>query len=83
MLIAVGMAQSLGIWTTYLRVKYRAWYESLPLKIFHLRQGFLIVLSAGPEKHIDFLRGPLGFQLLHTLCYRAAQNETQISFLPC
>ena len=34
-------------------------------KIF---QGFLIILSAGPEKHIDFLRGPVVFQLLHTLC---------------
>ena len=48
----------------------------------HLEQGFLIVLSAGPGKHIDFLRGPLGYQLLHTLCYKATQNETQISFLP-
>ena len=51
-------------------------------KFFRIGQGFLTVLSAGPEKHTDFLRGTLGFQLLHTFCYKAAQNETQISFLP-
>ena len=49
-------------------------------KFFRIGQGFLI-FCAGPEKHTDFLRGPLGFHLLHTLCYRTAQNETQISFL--
>ena len=27
-------------------------------------------LSAGPEKHVDFLRGRLSFRLLHSLCQR-------------
>ena len=39
-------------------------FKSL-IKHHSVNQGFLIILSARPEKHIDL---PVGFQLLHTLC---------------
>ena len=47
-----------------------------------INEGFLIVLIAGPEKHVDFLPGPLSFRLLQSLYKKVAQNEVRISYLP-